>query len=508
MSRHDPVVRKIPIERSLPLPLPNSLPPVPAFECELLPSVLSVSALEISKSKQAPIDFAAVSYMVALSSLLARNLAIRPMAADNWTVIPNLWGMIIGRPSAKKSPSMSEALRPLNRLEDRASELHDLAVDDFGMQQQLHSHQVKVNQSEIQKLLKKRDPNSKSDAAALIEEQNETEPSEPACTRYIANDTTVEKLADLLVTNPSILVCRDELMGFHAGLERHGQESAKSFYLQSWSGNEPFKVDRIGRGSTRIPRACVSVLGGIQPGPISSLLRESQRHSRANDGLMQRFQLAVWPDLSKRFELIDVEANTDNWRETMRLFEGFASLDVRTVGADQQDSEIPYLRFNTDAQAVFSRWLEAHENRLRNDDLPECMESHLGKYPSLVPSIALILHIAEGHTGPVDLLSTQKAIAWATYLEAHANRIYAPIVGADFVAARALARKIKGRSLPERFGLREVYRHGWANLSTEETRIAADVLEDFNWIERQQESTDGRTAVVYQVNPLIWENDE
>ena len=73
--------------------------------------------------------------------------------------------------------------------------------------------------------------------------------------------------------------------------------------------------------------------------------------------------------------------------------------------------------------------------------------------------------------------------------------------------ARALARKIKGRSLPERFGLREVYRHGWANLSTEETRIAAAVLEDFNWIERQQESTDGRTAVVYQVNPLIWEDE-
>ena len=507
MSQHSPIVRKIPIERKGPLPLPNHLPPVPEFEPELLPSVLSVSALEISKSKQAPIDFAAVTFMTALSSLLARHIAIRPMASGGWTVIPNLWGLFIGRPAAKKSPSMSESLRPLDKLDDRAAKEHESALQEYGMDQQLHSHQVKANVASIQKLLKKSDGQSKSDAAALIQEQSETEPSEPACTRYLANDTTVEKLADLLQANPSLLVYRDELSGFFAGLERHGQESARAFYLEAWSGHNSFKVDRIGRGSTRIPRACVSVLGGIQPGPICSLLRESQRHSRANDGLMQRFQLAVWPDLSRRFELIDVEPDGDNWRETMQIFERFAALDTQAVGANQE-SEVPFLRFSLDAQTVFSRWLEAHENRLRNDDLPECMESHLGKYPSLVPSIALILHIAEGHIGPVDLLSTQKAIAWATYLEAHANRIYAPIIGADFVAARALAKKIKDRALPERFGLREVYRHGWANLSTEETRIAAEVLEDFNWIERQQESTDGRTAVVYQVNPLIWESDK
>ena len=125
MQQHEPVVRTLQIERAGPQPLPNHLPPVPEFEPELLPSVLSVSAQEISKSKQAPIDFVAVGFMAALSSLVARQIAIRPMAADGWTVVPNLWGLIVGRPSAKKTPALSAALKPLHRLEDAAAELHE-----------------------------------------------------------------------------------------------------------------------------------------------------------------------------------------------------------------------------------------------------------------------------------------------------------------------------------------------------------------------------------------------
>ena len=493
--------------QAVPLQLPSSLPPVPEFESELLPSVLSVSALEISKTKQAPIDFVAVGYMVALSSLVARHIAIRPMASGDWTEVPNLWGLIVGRPSAKKTPALTAALRPLDELEDKASEDHEQAVSEYGMKQQLHAHQSKTNAGEIQKLLKKRDSQSKSDAYALIQEQEESEPSEPSCIRYIVNDSTVEKLADLMQVNPSILLCRDELQGFFAGLERHGQESARAFYLEAWNGDKPFKVDRISRGSTRIPRACVSVLGGIQPGPMSSLMRELQRNARANDGLLQRFQLAVWPELSSRFELIDKEPNIENRRATVKLFENLASFDATTVEAIIPDSGIPYLRFAQDAQKLFSTWLDKHENRLRSDDMPECMEAHLGKYPSLVPSLALILHLAEGNSGPVDLTSVTKAIAWAKYLEDHAKRIYAPIVGADFVSAQALARKIKSKKLKEKFSRRDVYRHGWAHLgTTEEVRLAAEVLEDFGWIKRIREQTEGRTATVYEANPLIWKD--
>jgi Protein of unknown function (DUF3987) len=51
--------------------------------------------------------------------------------------------------------------------------------------------------------------------------------------------------------------------------------------------------DRIGRGTLHIRAACVSVLGGIQPGPLERYLRDVFG-GRGDDGLIQRFQLAVW----------------------------------------------------------------------------------------------------------------------------------------------------------------------------------------------------------------------
>ena len=495
-----------------PTPLPSNLPPVLKFESELLPSVLSVRAQEIAKTTQAPIDFVAVGFLVAASSLVARHIAIRPKASDNWTVVPNLWGLIVGRPSAKKSPALKAALVPLDRLEDKAGEKHEAALQEFQYRQQLHSHQVKASHSGIQKLLKSSKDEDKTEAGDRIREMTEDEPQEPSSKRYIANDTTVEKLGELLRDNPSVLVCRDELQGFFAGLERHGQESARSFYLEAWDGDKPFKVDRISRGSIRIPRVCVSVLGGIQPGPMGSLMREIQRNSRSNDGLLQRFQIAVWPDLSNRFELIDNEPDKEIWRQTTELFEGLASLDPACRAANTDGDGIPYLRFDIEAQKIFSAWLLDHENRLRSDELPECLEAHLGKYPSLVPSIALILHLAEGKEGPVGFDAITKAIAWAKYLETHAKRLYAPLTGADFVSARALARKLKSKGLPATFKLRDVYRNGWANLSTlDEARVATEILEDYDWIHSQAQATTaagGRPTTVFTTNPLIWEVSE
>ena len=150
---------------------------------------------------------------------------------------------------------------------------------------------------------------------------------------------------------------------------------------------------------------------------MGSLMREIQRNSRSNDGLLQRFQVAVWPDLSNRFELIDNEPDEEIWRQTIKLFERLSGLDAAAVGADA-NGKIPYLRFDSEAQRLFFAWLLDHENRLRNEEMPECLEVHLGKYPSLVPSIALILHLSEGNSGPVDCTSTTKAIGWAKYLEA------------------------------------------------------------------------------------------
>ncbi len=79
-----------------PQPLPAGLPDVPAFEPELLPESFRGWVTDVAERMQCPPDYPAVAAMVAAAALIGRQVAIRPKQRDDWTVIPNLWGAIVG----------------------------------------------------------------------------------------------------------------------------------------------------------------------------------------------------------------------------------------------------------------------------------------------------------------------------------------------------------------------------------------------------------------------------
>ena len=43
----------------------------------------------------------------------------------------------------------------------------------------------------------------------------------------------------------------------------------------------------------------MAMLGGIQPGKVQSYVREAVNGGAGDDGLLQRFGLAVWPDVER-----------------------------------------------------------------------------------------------------------------------------------------------------------------------------------------------------------------
>src|SRR5688500_12796948 len=100
-----------------PRPLPEALPPVMPFDIGLLPGSFQAWVSDIAELMQAPVDFIAVTAMVAAGSLIGRRVGIRPQRHTDWAEYCNLWGCVIGRPGAMKSPAMKSALAPLHRLE-------------------------------------------------------------------------------------------------------------------------------------------------------------------------------------------------------------------------------------------------------------------------------------------------------------------------------------------------------------------------------------------------------
>jgi putative DNA primase/helicase len=315
-------------------------------------------------------------------------------------------------------------------------------------------------------------------------------------------------LGEILRDNPNgALLFRDELTGFLHQLEREGREGSRAFYLEAWNGDGRFTYDRIGRGTIDIEAACISILGGIQPGPLMAYMASMARGGGGDDGLMQRFQMVVWPDVSGEWKNVDREPNAVARREAAEIFNRLDTLDPNSIGAIQSgDARMPFLRFDAEAQEVFDEWRGRLEQRIRAGTEHSAMEAHISKYRSLVPSLALLSHLVSGRHGDAPLDAMIRAAGWAEYLESHARRVYSAAISPDVAAARALVRHIKDGDLPNPFTLRDAYRNQWSGLAgPDEAGRAAEILVDFGWLrpEPVRMESRGRPTTAYHVNPQL-----
>src|SRR5580704_5566177 len=92
-----------------PKPIIAELKPVPAFDAEtLLPEVLRAWIMDEAERMPCPPDFITAAALVALGSIVGARCTIQPKGRDSWLIVPNLWGGIVGDPSAKKSPAWAQ----------------------------------------------------------------------------------------------------------------------------------------------------------------------------------------------------------------------------------------------------------------------------------------------------------------------------------------------------------------------------------------------------------------
>lgn len=488
-----------------PTPLPDALPPVQPFDPDLLPDALRGWVTDIAHRMQCPPDFPAVGAVVALSSLIGARAVVQPKARGDWQVVPNLWGLIVGRPGVMKSPALGESLKPLNRLQATEFEQWQAAHDAWELDCKVSELQGADREKKAKGIVGK-DPA----AARALLEPGDT-PAEPLARRYIVNDATVEKLGELLTANPwGTLSYRDELYGLLTGMDKQGQEGSRAFYLQSYDGNQGYTFDRIIRGTVHIPRVCLAMIGGIQPGRIQEYVRGAVSGGSADDGLLQRFSLAVWPDVNREFQRVDQWPDTPAKQAAWTVFERLAQLQPAS------DADPVIWRFSEQAQAIYWQWAEPFEHEIRGEELHPAMVSHLAKYRKLIPALALIFALIDTPDSGNVIHENEliRALAWGDYLRPHAERLYAAAVIPETAGARALLAKLKSGKLTDRDGViadsftpRQIAVKGWAGLTTPDAvRKAADVLADYDHVRRdvvQGGAAGGRPSDRYIINPTV-----
>lgn len=494
-----------------PQPLPPDLPPVDSFYYDLLPDELGAWVQDVALRMSAPPDFVAVGLLVELGAVLGRKLSIRPMALSDWAVVANLWGLLIGRPSMKKSPSLSAAGQFRERLEAAATRIFEEEMEQYTSQAKVIELMEKELEAATKKAIKEQLKSGGVDVSALAGGLKVDAQEEPVRKRYSTNDVTPASLVELLRKAPNgILAIRDELAGLLKECDAENGAGKRELLLQAWNGYGQYIIDRIGRGmALKVDGLCLSLIGGSQPTKIASYIKSAINGGVGDDGLMQRFNLTVWPDVGE-FKEHDAEPDKALSAAVHRIFKRLDELTPEQAQAmqdvdDQGEPDgLPYLRFDHEAQQLFREWRTDLNVRARGDDIHPAMESHLIKYEKLVPALALIFHMVEVGRGAVGATALYRALAWAEYLETHANRLYASVTMGKVTGAKAILTKIKTGKLSNPFRARDVYNSGWAGLDKTSTTEGLNLLVDYGWLSEHEPNNHkgGRPTVEFYLNPL------
>ena len=479
-----------------PKPIPANLPDVQPFDCDaLLPSTLGPFVKDISERMQCPIDYVGVSIIAAAASVIGTRFGVQVKQFDIWYEVPSFWSLIVGRSGEKKSPAMAEALGPLKAVQQVKYQEYEQSLSSYNVDMMLHKDEV----------TRKRKLHQTGKYVLLGSDLEE--PKAPTERRYIVNDTTVESLGMILEDNPTgVLVVADEVIGLLSRLDGEERRSDRAFYLEGYNGKGSFSVDRVTRKRVVISKLCISIFGGTQPDLLRSYMRSAVLGGASNDGLIQRFQLAVYPDrLGGEAKLIDRLPDAQAILAVNTVFNTLDQLDPTSLGGRIVDGTC-VIGFDASAQPAVNAWLLNLENGLRDSKAHSSLVSHYSKYRKTIPTLALVIHLAEGGQGPISLGAFQKALAWMRYLRSHAKRIYASVTAGHLDAAKSLSEKLEQGKLPDDFTVREICRRGWAGLTNkDEVALACDDLCEFGWLKKTQtlDGAAGRPTSRFRINPKI-----
>ena len=472
-------------------PEPKTLQPVlrkvPLFDIKMLPDVLVPFVRDVSERMGQPADFVAIPLMITAAAALGSRWAVCPKAFDkSWRESAVLWGGVVARSGAKKSPCISIATKPIQNIEQRLDQDYQLA----------HNFYLSAK--------KQYDTNANNSKGSS---PTGPAPVEPKRGRAIVQDASYQKVTQMMSDSPcGLLGLYDEIAGLIAGWDSKGQETARSFYLTAWNGNHPYAVDRIERGTSRIERAFLCIVGGVQPSVLAQYIQGAKSGGKGNDGLVQRFQLLTYPDLDTGLKEVDRAADETAEKAAYDAIEALRSLDPAKLGIEPLNGDNrAILHFTSDAQKLFDQVRVKIDERAVSDKEDEIMASHLSKMPATIAKLAMLIHLLDYGTGPITLEATEKAHLWVKYLNRHAKRIYGSAEIGSIQLVSMLGEKLIASAIKEPFTAREIERKGWSGLT--DSKLVEDALvelEEAGWIKgTPNRPATGRPTILYNLNPAL-----
>lgn len=425
----------------------------------------------------------AAGCVVACASVISDDWKLQPKMADtSWTESARLWLGIIAPPSAKKTPALNSVVGPLRAMDRAFAEADEPLHEAYEVESKIHQRRMEAY------------------TAAKAKGENVPQPVppvKPPYRRLVVNDVTIAKLGEILSDNPAgVIAVNDELASWFASLDnRDTGAKDRAEWLSLYNGG-PHVVDRIKRGTVRIPNWSACMIGTIQPGKLRELSSKM-----SDDGLMQRFMLVHAPSSTRGVDRVPNDMLVGRYHALVKTLKDL----------EPAHRERPF-KFSEEAQAVRNEWLDIVELIMDVPDSPEPLRYHMGKLDGVFARLCLTYHIvdaADRDRYPPPTISGDTArrvlLFMRDLLLPNLTKFYRELFGvsqrvehARWIAGYILANQ-KGRVTH-----RDVYR-SYSSRLRDEPRIISDamnVLDLAGWVS-PVEPRNGRDVTEWTVNPVV-----
>lgn len=370
------------------------------FPVDVLPGPCRDFVSANSKAIDCDSSWIAAPMLSVMASAIGNTRRIR--IKKSWEEPCNIWTVIVGASGTRKSPPLEADVAPLRDKQSQALKENEV------LRRQYESELAEYSAAS------KRYKGGGSPPE---------KPQEPIAERFIASDLTIEALAFLLHNQPrGLLVCRDELDGWFGGFDQYraGKGSDVANWLELHGGRSLTVDRRTGTPRTiHIPRASVSLTGGIQPGV---LIPKIQAHTAS--GLIARLLLTFPPPRPRRWTDADVDQIViERYHRVVQNLLGLRFGEGKNQEPTPQIVELSY-----EAKTRFAGFV--NEQGEAQADLDDALTASFSKLEGYAARLGLVIHLARWASGEdvdssvCDLISIEAGITLSKWFGNEATRIF------------------------------------------------------------------------------------
>lgn len=381
------------------------------FPVELLPAGVRDYVTQTAAGMASDPAMVAVPMLAALAAGIGNTRTV--MVKSDWEEPAILWAAIVAESGSLKTPAMRKALQFVTEQEQEIEQRNAIALEQYEQDRVIHESRLATWKQQARRSGDNAGPPP-------------APPRKPLRTSRVVSDCTIEAVAAILADNPrGVLLERDELSGWLGGFDRYkaggaGRVSSEVGHWLSMHNAAALRLDRKSTGRVYVPRASLSIAGGIQPDTLTQAIG----HEHVANGLLARFLLVAPPRRPKRFntdvaEFAAVEA-------TRALFHTLHAIPM------PEDGPLT-LPLTSDGETAFRTFYERHAERQLTAS--GVLASMLAKIEAAAARLALIHHVCrqagEEPTLPnaVDAQSVQAGVALAEWFAREWQRVYDTTLG-------------------------------------------------------------------------------